>query len=436
MNWDLLEHILYVSRRMAQTRALTPLLNYVVDEAIKLVGAERGYVVLISHNDELVFKANRTRDGKTIDKAQDQVSTSIIKDVIADSQPLVLDNALDTPRFNKFESVIFLQLRSVMCVPLVARGNTIGAIYVENRSIQGQFSTKDLSPLILFANQAAVAIENTQLIEGLENRVAVRTQELEEAMLQVEKSWTEAIEANRLRTVWMSKITHDLKAPLSIAAGALSLLEEGALGTLEPEQEEWISKSLKTVVHVTDLINHLFDLSSIEAGGILLEREIINLQEFLQSVYDIGQGLPWSETVELKLAIPDTLPNLSLDPVRIRQVLLNLISNAHKFTSNGSVTMYARLLNERQEILLGVVDTGEGIATDRLDQLFERFQQFDKNLERRRQGAGLGLAICHEFVDLHGGRIWVENNFGGGANFMFTLPVKTVPKNNTPISAN
>ncbi len=425
MDRNLLEQILNVSRRMAETRVLTPLLNYVLDEAIKLVGAERGYVVLAGNDGSLDFRVKRRRGGQPLEEEEEQISKSVLNQVIETSQPLIIEDAIRDPHFGQAESVILLGLRSIMCVPLISRGDTIGAVYVENRSIRNRFSEVDLPPLVLFANQAAVAIENAALNDDLEARVAARTKELKEAMQQVEQSWTEAVEANRLRTVWLSKVAHDLRAPLGIISTSLSLLEEGGLGELNDLQLEWIKKSLKMALHLSDLTNDLFDLSRLEAGGLTLQRDMVSLSDFLQNVYKVSLGLPWPETVKFILDAPEQLPDVFIDPTRIHQVLLNLISNAHKFTAEGSVTLHACHLSGQDMVRLGVADTGEGIPADKLDHLFQRFQQVDGNSLRRRLGSGLGLAICRELVEMHGGRIWVESTPGLGSNFMFTLPLNS-----------
>ena len=421
---DLLTQILEISRRMSEIRTLTPLLNYVMDEVIALVGAERGYIVLIQPDGSPDYRIKRGSDGQTLDDSEDQVSKSVFRQVVETGQPLVLRDAMSNPDFSGAESVALLKLRSIMCVPLISRGEIIAAIYVENRSISGRFSEEDLPLLTLFANQAAVAIENAVLNDDLEARVAARTYELEQAMAQVEQGWYEAIEANRLRTVWLNNVMHDLRAPLVIASGSLSLLQDGGFGNLNAKQLEWIGKSLKMVLDVKNLTNDLFDLSGLEVGGMALRREVVVPEEFLRNIYDIGLGLPWPEEVTLELEISLPLPEISIDPLRIRQVLLNLLSNALKFTAQGSVTLHACFQADTNEIRFGVTDTGEGIPADKLDHLFERFHQVDENPERRRLGAGLGLAICYELIEKHGGRIWVESTLGEGSNFMFTLPLE------------
>jgi signal transduction histidine kinase len=310
---------------------------------------------------------------------------------------------------------------------LKARGESIGAIYVENRSIRGQFSEQDLPPLILFSTQAAIFIENAELYESLERRVAARTGQLKQAMQQVEESWSEAVEANRLRTVWLSNVTHDLRGALSIIDGTLTLLQMDQVGPLNRRQQELLAKADSAVNHTLDLINDLFDLSKLESGGLSLYPEEVSVAELVNSVYHVGLGLSWPEAVSLELDIPPDLPPMVIDPGRIRQVLINLVSNAHKFTQEGQVIMSARHLPDQDAVLFAVADTGEGIPSDKLEQLFERFQQVDENNQRRQTGSGLGLAICRALVEMHGGRIWVESAVGEGATFKFTLPLTPLP---------
>ncbi|MEW5957718.1 MAG: ATP-binding protein [Chloroflexota bacterium] len=423
MDQNLLENILSISRRMAETRAVAPLLDYVMDEAIKLVGAERGYIVLTRPDGSLDFRVIRNLAGEQSRDASDQISRSVLNQVLTTGEPLLLSDAMSEPGFDKFQSVVNLKLRSIMCVPLLVHGESIGAIYVENRSIRGQFDKKELAPLILFGTQAAISIENATLYEDLERRVASRTAQLNRAKQQVEESWAEAIEANRLRTVWLSNVTHDLRGSLSIVDGTLTLLQMDQVGPLNDKQGELIGKARSAIIHTLDLINDLFDLSKLESGGLTLYPEEVPLAEFLHSVYRVGLGLAWPDTVAFELNIPPALPDMIIDPGRIRQVLLNLVSNAHKFTTSGSVVISAYYQPHQSEVLFEVTDTGEGIPPDRLDRLFERFHQADENLERRQAGSGLGLAICHALVEMHEGRIWVESTLGKGSSFKFTLPL-------------
>jgi signal transduction histidine kinase len=423
MDADLLERMLDISYHMAEARALEPVLNYAMDQAIQLVGAERGFLVLISPDGLLDVRVQRGQDIGLVADASDQISRSILGKVIQTSLPVVVQNAIEDPNWDKFASITHLKLRSVMCVPLLSRGDLIGAIYVENRSLRGLFSETDVVPLLFFANQAGVLIENATLNDELEARVTARTKELEQAKAHVEEGWTEAVEVNRMRTVLLGNIAHDLRSPLSIVIQSLGLLREGALGDLNEAQSEWMGKALEAANYVLNLSNDVFDLTKIEMGGLALYPQETKLNEYLTKIFNIGLGLPWPSGVKFCLNLEADLPRLSLDPIRISQVLVNLFSNALKFTTQGTVTLYAANQCEKNRVLIGVVDTGEGVPPEKMDQLFQRFQQIDRNRERRRMGTGLGLAICRELVEMHGGQIWAESSVGTGSDFKFVLPI-------------
>jgi signal transduction histidine kinase len=428
MDPDLLENVLNISRHMAQIRNLTPLLDYVVDEAMRLVGAEQGFVVLVEPDGSLDFRVKRSVDGTEIPDAEFQISKSVLNKSLETGEPQLLYDAMNSPNFGSAASVMSLKLRSIMCVPLTSHGKNIGAIYVENREMKARFDKKDLPPLIIFANQAAVSIENAALNDGLEKRVADRTEALQDALGQLEESWAQEMEANRIRKEWLNNVTHDLRTPLSIASGWLMLLQSNPANELTKQQHEWINNALDAVHNTTELINDLFDLSKLEVGGLSLYPEAVDTHDFLTGIYDVGQGLSWAGGVTLELDIPQELPTLWIDPLRIRQVVTNLLSNANKFTKKGSVTIHARYLEDSDEVLIGVADTGTGIPPNKLETLFNRFEQAeDEDLERRRRGTGLGLAICRSLVEMHDGRIWIESTLGEGSDFKFTLPVTEAP---------
>lgn len=182
MESNLLLQVLQISQHMASMHAFEPLLDYVVDEAIKLAGAERGYLILSHTDGTLDLRVQRNQLGNDTHYGLDEISMTVFHKVMATHEPLVLTDAIRDAQFSLAESVQKLQLRSLMCAPLLVRGRTLGAIYVENRSLRDRFKNENLIPLGLFANQAAVAIENAALHQELEAKVAERTASLQSAL--------------------------------------------------------------------------------------------------------------------------------------------------------------------------------------------------------------------------------------------------------------
>lgn len=416
MNEVLLRRILDISREMALTRDLDALLQFAMEETLAIVNAEIGYLLVISAGGQLDFKI---RAGNQISPEDETLSHSILEDVMKSGDPIVITDALSDQRYGASSSVQNLQIRSVMCVPLIAQGNVLGAIYVENRTLSGAFRQEDLDPLIFFANQTSVSIENAMIIANLETRVAERT-------AQLEQSWQEAIEANKMRTTLLGQLAHDMRTPATVINLSLQMIKNPRVGVLNEKQGELVTRSAMALEQMNNLIQNVFDLSKYELQSLEIHMEEVNLSEFLGRMYDIGAGLPWSEAVTFAKEIPEDLPSAEIDPVRIQQVIMNLISNALKFTPQGEVVLYATI-DGSDYVSIGVRDTGIGIPPDMHDKIFERFQQVKLEDALIAKGAGLGLAICRELVEKHGGHIRVDSTPAIGSNFVFMIPYQHQP---------
>lgn len=236
METSLLLRVLHISQSMATMHALERLLNYVVDEAIKLMGAERGYLILVDDKGLPDFRVQRNNQGDAIHYGLDQISMTVFQKVITTHEPLVLTDAVTDSNFQLAQSVQNLRLRSLMCAPLLVQGKAIGAIYVENRSLRGRFKDENLVPLGLFANQAAVAIENAALHEALEAKVVERTASLQQALTQLT---AEMAERQRVEEELRRLATFD---PLTGALNRRCFYEQGeAQLTLAKEERALLS---------------------------------------------------------------------------------------------------------------------------------------------------------------------------------------------------
>lgn len=421
MDSSTLIRLLDITRRLFEERSPVPLLSFSLERAAELVGAESGYIVLLDQDGTTASPIRYT------EREADQYSTSIVNRVLTTGTPLLLDDALSDPAYAKSKSISLARVRSVVCVPLVGRERVIGAIYMENRTLASRFSQSALEILQLFARQTAPAIENAYLNQQLEDVVRERTRDLEQANHDLEHSWQRAVEANRLRTVLLSNIAHDLRSPLSVVEGALEMLAEGALGDLSESQSRWVNRALESTARALRLTDDVFDLTTLEQGGLKLQLSPIPLMALLDGVYDIGLGMPRALNVEFHANFTDDLPLVYIDPSRIQQVIFNLLSNAFKFTEEGHVTLYAMNATAAKEVIIGVRDTGMGIPPEDLDHIFIRFGTRDALEAFRRRGTGLGLAICRELVEQHGGRLWASSVVGEGSDFAFALPITSSP---------
>ncbi len=238
------------------------------------------------------------------------------------------------------------------------------------------------------------------------------------------------------KDVFLSKVSHELRSPLSVIHQFTTILLDGLSGELNEDQKEHLSiisrnvDELRTMIddllQVTKTeIDEIFDVSRHKPEHINLVSESIPLKGLIDEVQSMLRTIAAKKQIRLKAAVPHDLPHAHADPHRVRQVLNNLINNGIKFTpAGGSVAVAAEVLPERQDrILISVHDTGPGVADDEKEKIFEYLYQSDTTIDGSRKGLGIGLYICREIIERHGGHIWVDSRPGSGSAFKFTLPV-------------
>ncbi|NPV08508.1 MAG: hybrid sensor histidine kinase/response regulator [Anaerolineae bacterium] len=255
--------------------------------------------------------------------------------------------------------------------------------------------------------------------------LAVANSLLKRTAFDLAEAREEAEQARALKSQFAANISHELRTPLHIIVGFSQMMctspdsYRGVVWT--PELRGDIQEVYDNASHLLRLIDDVLDLSRIEAVRLPVAKERVDLLSLIHDAVETASGLLRGCKVALKLELPESLPPLYADPTRIRQVLINLLNNAARFTDQGSITIRAELKREDVEVV--VEDTGVGIPPDQVHSVFAEFHQVDGSLRRRHDGTGLGLAICKHFVTLHGGRIWVESEVGRGSAFHFTLPL-------------
>ena len=297
---------------------------------------------------------------------------------------------------------------ATMVVPILAQDRLLGVLEFGEHESGRPWTEHDRQLVEAAAQQLALALQDARSYE--------LTQQALEDMR----------EADRLKTQFLANMSHELRTPLNSIIGFSRVILKGIDGPINETQSQDLAAIYNSGQHLLGLINDILDLSRIEAGKMELSFGEVDLADIVRGVMSTAVGLVKDKPIELALDLPETLPPIHGDNIRIRQVLLNLVSNATKFTERGEVGVSARVVEHggRREVVLAVFDTGPGIRPEDQARLFEPFSQVDASATRKSGGTGLGLSICRHLVELHGGRIWVESTIGQGSTFAFSLPLQ------------
>jgi signal transduction histidine kinase len=281
-------------------------------------------------------------------------------------------------------------------------------------------SHDELGALAEEFNRMAVRLEESY--SHLEQKVQERTQELATALGELDDKSRELEAVSRHKSEFLANMSHELRTPLNAIIGFSQVLRERMFGEVNEKQEEYLDDILSSGNHLLALINDILDLSKVEAGQIELEVAPFSLREALERGVVMVREQATNDGVQVDLWAAPDVDIVTGDERRIRQVIFNLLSNAVKFTpAGGGVDVRARQVNG--EVRVSVADTGPGIALEDHKRIFDEFQQAETGIEQR-EGTGLGLALSKRLVELHGGRIWVESEFGEGSTFVFALPAR------------
>jgi signal transduction histidine kinase len=292
--------------------------------------------------------------------------------------------------------------RSMLAVPLVREDRILGAFVVRRRT-PGAFPEPIVELVETFASQSALAIQNARLFQEL----ARKSQELEIA--------------GRHKSEFLASMSHELRTPLNAVIGFSDVLLDRLFGDLNPKQEEYLEDIRGSGRHLLDLLNDILDLSKVEAGKMRLELARTSLREALEHGIAMVSERAGREGQSLHLAIEHGVDVVEADPLRLKQVILNLLTNAVKFTPSGG-RIQARAVRVADEIHISVQDSGIGIAESDQARIFEAFHQGGRAASASAEGTGLGLTLSKRIVELHGGRLWVTSRVGHGSTFTFSIP--------------
>jgi predicted ATPase/signal transduction histidine kinase/CheY-like chemotaxis protein/tRNA A-37 threonylcarbamoyl transferase component Bud32 len=422
-----LETVLKAYQAISGEIVLDKLLNSLMKIIIENAGARVGYLILISEENNWQIAASITTSSAEVKLAEtpaaETLSRAIVNYVIRSGETVVLNNASQEGNFTRDPYILQQKPQSVLCAPLINRGKLIGVIYLENKLTAGTFTPEKLEVLNLLSSQAAISLENATLYSQLEQKVEERTSQLAEATKKAQA-------ASEAKSAFLANMSHELRSPLNAILGFSQLTSRAA--NLPSEHRDNLGIISRSGEHLLTLINQVLDLSKIEAGRITLNEKNFDLHRLLGDIEDMFSLKAEDKGLHLLLEVEENLPRyICSDEVKVRQILINLLNNALKFTASGGVSVRVKAPNgnlkegELTAIAFEVEDTGAGISPEELEGIFEAFVQSSTG-KQAQEGTGLGLAISRKFVQLMGGEMTVSSEVGVGTIFKFEIKAKVV----------
>ena len=399
-----------IARDTTSTLAQDVLLSRMVKSLVDRFGFYHAAIYLVDARNQFASVRESSRQsGQEDARLNHRVaigSRSVIGKVTAGGEPVVLNDVAGSDLY--YPNPDLPNTRAEIGLPLKVGNRIIGALDI-HASTTNAFSKDDLFVLGILADQIAISIENA------------RAYELSQ------KAIEDMREVDRVKSQFLANMSHELRTPLNSIIGFSRVILKGIDGPINDLQTQDLTAIYNSGQHLLLLINDILDLSKIDAGKMELSFSDLNINDMVNSSMSTATGLVKDKDIKLHTILPDDLPLVKADSIRVRQVLINFLSNAAKFTEQGTITVEAGQVVSPQgkpEVMITVTDTGPGIAPEDQSKLFLPFSQVDDSPTRKTGGTGLGLSICRSLIELHGGRIGLlSSEVGKGSTFYFTLPL-------------
>jgi GAF domain-containing protein/CheY-like chemotaxis protein len=418
-----------ISKALASQLNPNELIQFVGDELRNLFKANIAYLALLNKKTNVIHFPYQFGEEMNPRKIGDGLTSKIIMT----GEPLLINKDLSMKHEEMGISQMGTPASSYLGVPIPEGDEIVGVLSVQSTEQENRFNENDQRLLTTIASSVGVALRNAQLFE-----------DVEQAKMEAEKASKIAEKANEAKSAFLSTVSHELRTPLTSVLGFAKIINKRLNDKIFPIVDQSDPKTGKTINQVnenlqvvisegerlTHLINDVLDLAKIEAGRMEWNQENVSLPEVVERAVLATTSLFDQKGIKLIKKVDNNIPDIIGDPDKLIQVVINLFSNSVKFTEKGNVT--CEVSQKDNEVIVSVSDTGIGIAPEDYGAVFEQFKQVGGDtLTDKPKGTGLGLPICKEIVEHHGGRIWVESKVGKGSTFSFAIPF--VPSENKKV---
>jgi signal transduction histidine kinase/CheY-like chemotaxis protein/ligand-binding sensor domain-containing protein len=409
-----------ISQALVSQADLHDLIKLVGDELRDLFKANIVYVALLDKKTKIISFPYQYGDSMQPLKLGEGLTSKII----LSGEPLLINKDVHEMASSLGIGRVGIPAASYLGVPIPVADEIIGVLSIQSTEMENRFVEKDKRLLGTIAANVGVAIRKARLFE-----------EVKLANTDADIARKNAEEANAAKSAFLSTVSHELRTPLTSVLGFAKITKKRLEEKIFPITDRSDPKTAKTIEQIsgnlgvvisegerlTNLINDVLDLAKIEAGKMEWNMEPVRINEVVERAIAATSALFDQKNLKLERKIEDGLPEVSGDRDKLIQVVVNLLSNAVKFTNEGAVT--CRVFMKDHGIVVGITDTGIGIAPEDHAKVFEQFKQVGDTLTDKPKGTGLGLPICKEIVEHHDGKIWLESELGKGSTFYFMLPV-------------
>lgn len=409
---QLFENLVKIARVVTQSPRLMETLQSTLQVAIQLTDAETGSLFLFDEQQNVSESILARRD--IVPDQKQVVEATVLRDgvagwVLQHRQPALIYDTVVDARWVQLPDQPYTA-RSVLVVPILKKEAIVGILTLTHSAIN-HFGAETLQLMQSAADQIALAFSNAQMYAQEQQLVT-----------ELSRAKEEAEAASRSKSVFLANMSHELRTPLTAIIGYSELLQEISEEEVDGQViRPYLEKVETAAHHLLNMISDILDMSKIEAGKIVLHQEWCDIASLIESVVYTAQSLMTKNENTLIVTCSPGIGAIYVDATRLRQVLLNLLSNAAKFTSQGKIHLQA--LRHDDIVQFKVTDTGIGLTVSQIEHLFQPFTQADSSTTRKYGGTGLGLAISQRYCHMMGGKISVESKEGQGATFIVSLPV-------------